>query len=195
MLKRPFSNTHWSLFPALVAIWGLLLGQLPCRESPYYLETTLATATGCIALWASHLRASPVLTWRGVIGIIGGAIYDLVLLILLSALLSTSILVSTYDCHAPRAKVLELILSTAPLRSEINGRIAQGKSLSGVGAELQIEVAGRTKWGVVTNDGSIIIASEDPLAVVVLQPKLVSGEVSWKCSGFPIQDIIPGSCP
>ena len=159
----------------------------PCNEPPHYFETILVTSTICISLWVSHLRAAPILNWRDGAKVIGGAIYDLVLFSLLWVVVGIpiAIFMPTYQCYTPRAKVSELILSASSIRAEIDKRVAQTQSLSGIGAGLHVELSRRTKGGFVTNDGVIIVASDDPPAVVIFQPTYFEGKVTWTCSGLP----------
>lgn len=172
----------------------MILAQ-PCNEPPYYFEIILVTVTVCIGLWLSHLRALPLLGWRGVMRVFTGALYDFVLFLFLFIAVSVpvAIVTPTYQCYTNRAKAGELILATASIRMEIEGRIDQRQSLESVGAGLHIKHEGRIKGGLITNDGVIVIAGDDPPAVVILQPTLIEGKVTWKCSGFP-QKYMPMSC-
>ena len=193
--KRPFSNAHWLLLAALIVVWELALWAQPCNEPPYYFEIVLVTVTVCISLWLSHLRVAPILTWRGGVKVITGAIYDLTLFFLLWVVVSMPIAVAmpTYQCYTNRAKVSELILSAYTMRSAIERRAAQTQSLNGVGAGLRVELGRRTKGGLVTNDEIIIVASDDPPAVAILQPSFIEGKITWSCLGFPTKHM-PGIC-
>jgi type IV pilus assembly protein PilA len=194
-LRRPFSNAHWFLLLSLVFAWELLLWFQPCKESPHYFEVTGATITVCIALWLNHLREAPANSWRSIASIVMGATYDLITFALLALLVALPIVLvmPEYDCYTPRTKVSELILSASNNRVEITNRLAVQKTLRNVGVGLQLDIGNRAKGGLITNDGTIIIASEDPPAVVILSPTLSEGTVTWKCMGFPLK-YMPISC-
>ena len=194
-LKRPFSNAHWLLLAALIVVWEVALWAQQCNEPPYYFEVILATSTICISLWVSHLRVAPLDSFGDGVKIIAGAIYDLILFVLLWVLigLPIAVVMPTYQCYTPRAKVSEVIVSAYSIREQIESRAMQAQSLNGAGVGLHVELNHRTKSEFVTNDGIIIVASDDPPAVVILQPAIVEGKIKWKCSGFPAT-IMPASC-
>lgn len=79
----------------------------------------------------------------------------------------------------------KLFVMAAPARAEIVQRAVQRQTIAGVGAGLIIPVSGRLKKGLITKNGTIIMASDDPPAVVVLEPNLSNQEMNWKCSGYP----------
>ena len=195
-LRRPFSNAHWTLLFGLTLAWELLLWLQPCKEPPYYIEVTAAALTVCIAFWLNHLRESPVSNLRSIASVIMGAGYDLIIFALLALVVAFPIVVvmPTYYCYSSRAKVSELVLSASNSRDEINNRFVVQKTLQNVGAGLQLHLNNRAKGGLITNDGTIVVAGEDPPAVVVLSPILHSdGTVTWKCMGFPAK-YMPFSC-
>lgn len=193
-LKRPFQNAHWLLAVVLVAAW-VFAGLVPCKEPPYYFETTLATGSIFLALWLSHLRAFSVSGWHRIVSVAGGALSDLFRLLLLSIVVAIPILITlpAYQCYTPRAKVAEVILAASTFRAEIDARFAQSKMLRDSGIGLVLKPSGRVKAGFVTNDGVIIAIGEDPPAVVLFQPVVTQGQISWRCQGFPTE-IMPRSC-
>jgi len=138
---------------------------------------------------------APVLNWRGGVRVIAGATYDLILFLLLWILvgLPVAVFMPTYQCYTSRAKVSELVLAAASARPAIAERIVKAQSVSGVGAGIHVELNRRAKAEVVTNEGTIIVASDDPPAVVIFRPALVDGAVTWKCSGLPAK-VMPVMC-
>jgi type IV pilus assembly protein PilA len=194
-LRRPFVCAHWSLLAVATAVWEFLLIGQPCRESPLYLETSFATITVCVALWVNHLRFTGIGGFRSVGNILAGAAYDLALLALwiIVVALPISLLTPTYQCYTNRAKVSELVLAGSVLRNEIGQRAMQNKTMSNSGAGIVVPIEGRTKGGVVTVDGTIVVAGDDPPAVIIFTPSLIDGKIEWKCRGFPAR-VVPMSC-
>jgi len=186
---------RWPLIVALVASWLVLLFAQDCRETPLYPEVVLATATICITFWANHVRSDPTTGLRSVGRIIGFAIYDLISLAGLVFVLAIplAIVIPHYDCYTPRAKVSEVILAASPIRNEINERFTHNRTLRDVGVGLQVTPSKRVAGGFVTTDGIIVLMSEDPPAVVVIQPQSVEGQITWKCRGSPLK-IMPTLC-
>ena len=193
-ISRPLRNAHWSLPLVLVAAWAVWM--LPtCGDPPLYPGGALATATVMLVLWLSHLRNTPLVGWRKWINFAGGAAYDLSMLIvwLFFVMIPIAIIMSTYQCSMPRMRVAEMLVSAGEIRHEINDRIKSGQSLKDAAAGITITPSGRVKWGTVTSDGMIILMSDDPAAVVVLEPSLSGSELKWTCSGFP-NAFMPTAC-
>lgn len=198
---RPFANLHWFLLLLLVLPWvGCILGAVcePVESLPCF--PVLVTFTVCSALWDRYLRALPVKSWRGIAGIIGGAIYDYVVLNLCVIIIAGIFPVAAYSCIAKNAKVSELIGFAVgdPAHEEIARRIGQRHSVSGTGAGLHLytDPTFRINDGLVTDDGIIVIVGKEPKepdAVVILEPRLGDGGVEWKCSGLPTT-FMPSSC-
>jgi hypothetical protein len=137
-----------------------------------------------VALWVNHLRVGSVQSFYNVINVLAGALYDLLVFFLILLILVLPMM-STTDCYTPRAKVTELLRAANNVHEDINKRISQHQSITAAGVGLQIELSGRVKEGFVSSDGVIVVAGEDPPAVVIFQPTFANGEVTWKCSGFP----------
>ncbi len=193
-LSRPFQGAHWLLPVILVVAW-VFVSVTPCKEPPYYFEASLVTASIFLSLWVSHLRASSEPDWRRIVSVAGGALYDLLTIFILSifVVLAITIVSPIYDCYTPRAKVTEMILTASALRGDIDAHFVQNKTLRDSGLGLVVHPSGRTKAGLVTNDGTIIAIGEDPPAVVLLQPTVIQGQISWRCQGFPAK-IMPNVC-
>ncbi len=194
-IQRPFSSAHWSLLVALVVAWCFLLFGAPCRTSPRYWEVALFTLTVCIALWTSHVRPRSTSGWRKVGGIVLRAGCDLLLLVVLvvACCLPLAMLTPTYDCMTPKRRASVLILSASSARVQIAERVAQSHTLRGAGAGVSVAIGEGAKAATVTEDGVIVVAGDDPVAVAIFQPSLVDGKISWSCKGFP-SSLMPSSC-
>jgi len=192
---RPFSGTHPSLLVVLVLMWEAVACIQPCRSGPYYFEIVVLTVTVCIALWASHIAhvsdRNPT-DWGKVVG---RALYDLFALGVVVMLTGIPWLVSlpTYSCDDARHRASEVLLSAAVLKDLVASRaIAQG-TIAGSGAGLTFPPSGRTKSRMVTDNGIIIAAGDDPAVVFILTPSLTASEVKWKCVGYPAM-VVPPFC-
>lgn len=155
----------------------------------------MISLTVCLAAWVAHLRVHPVNGWRSVALVVGGALYDLILLFLTIIIITIPIFIflPTYQCYTSRHKISELIVAASSNRDEIVERFTTQKTLSNIGSSLEIKTGGRVKSGVVTPDGVVILASEDPPAVVLLIPSIAESGLKWKCIGFPSK-FMPQSC-
>jgi hypothetical protein len=183
--RRPFAAAHVSLFVVLVLVWFVIYLRQTCKTNPSYFEVALLTATIFITFWCNHLRVVPVTSWSGVINVFIGATYDLLVLIILTAI-PIAFLVPTVMCGGgSRTKVIELILPAFSIKETITERINSSKSLDGVGVGLALEPDNKLKKWFITNDGVIIVATDAPPAVVILQPEIIKGKAEWKCEGFP----------
>jgi type IV pilus assembly protein PilA len=178
-----------------VALWEFVLLGQQCKEGPYYFEGALATSTIFIALWTNHLRAAPLQNARSVARIVGGTLFDLLsfALLLIVIAIPFTFFLPTYQCYTSRARVLEAIVIASSLKTEITQRALAKKSLVNVGVGMQMAPAGRVKGGMVTREGVIIVVIEEPVAVVVLAPKMEGEEVKWECHGFPAKHM-PAAC-
>lgn len=193
--NRPFRNAHWTLLALLVALWEFLLFGQPCHEGPRYFGVALATSTGVLALWVSHIRTGPVLGWRKAIKIFFGAFYDLALLLILLIVVAVplALVTPTYQCYTARAKILEMLVYASTLREEVEQQVQRQQSLVNAGTGLKVQKLGHITGGLVTKDGMVITVSDDPAAVVTLTPSMDNGVISWKCVGYPTKHM-PMSC-
>lgn len=192
---RPFANAHWSLPVVLVVAWCLSLFETSCRPSPRYPDVVLATATVCIALWASHVRPRASSGWRRLGAIVLGAAGDLVrlLVIVVACGMVLAMLTPTYDCMTSKARAATLILSASEARTQIADHAARNHTLRGAGEGVAVVAADGAKWATVTEDGVIVVAGDDPAAVVVFQPVLANGQTTWTCKGLP-SNLMPSTC-
>lgn len=194
-IPRPFRNAHWALFAALVAMWVLAWWDVLCKETPYYFELGLVVTTILVSLWVSHLRHIPVTAWRGILSVLAGSAYDLVMFAgwLLLVSVPLAIFTPAYPCYLQRARLTEVLSRGMELKHEISERLAAGKSLSEAVDAMTVTPSGRVKWGRVTSDGLILLASDDPIVVVIIEPSVSGNEVRWKCRGFPVSSM-PKMC-
>jgi type IV pilus assembly protein PilA len=192
---RPFSNAHWTLMVALLALWEFaILGQ-PCKEGPYYFEVSLLAGTMCIAFWIADLRKGVLVGWRRIPRVLTLVLYDLCafLLILVLVTLPIAVICPAYQCYTPRVKVSEIVLYGSSFRQAITERAEKQHSLKDTGRGLTVNPRGRVSGGYVSPNGIIVVTSDDPPAIVVLQPSMENTSVKWTCTGFPLK-WMPGSC-
>ena len=187
--RRPFSGAHWALPVLLLILWTLLFYSRQCAEGPNYSVVILTTITCCIAFWTNHLRVGHIDGIGKLASLVGSALYDLFLFLLLAIalLFATSVFMPTVNCNRSKANVYQLFGYADSVRSEINQRFVQQNTLNGIGVGLHIDFTEHLEndIGIVTNDGTIIVASEDPSVTIVLQPVIGNKELTWKCLGYP----------
>lgn len=194
-VQRPFANAHWSLPVALIVAWCFVLLGAQCRTSPRYPEVALSTLTVCIALWASHIASRANRGW-GMLWMIllrAGIDLSLLLLLIIGCSIPLVMLMPTYECRSPKSRTAVLILSASSAREQIAERAARSHTLQGVGTGVSVATGEGAKAATVTDDGLIVLAGDDPAAVVIFRPILTNGVVSWTCQGLPA-DLMPSSC-
>ncbi|WP_342617103.1 hypothetical protein [Rhodoferax sp. GW822-FHT02A01] len=180
----------------LIGLWLALLFSIGiggCSTEPRYWSTAYLAITVCIVLWVNHLAIAPVQRARDVLRLVGFAIYDLFSLSVLVVLASIPFSVLQTECYTPRNKVAELMLSGSSYRTQMDERFESQKTLENIGKGIQVELTQRVRSGMVTSDGTIVLASEDPVAVVFLTPHVEQGKLIWKCSGLP-KSVLPMPC-
>jgi hypothetical protein len=192
--KRPFANAHWSLLVGLIIAFDVGMLGSACSQT-HVLEVALCTFTLCVALWCNHLRLAPIRTWKLFSLVVLGALRDLVLFALLWVVcaIPLMVLIAPYSCYGGRALVGELLGAADPLKRQIAERIEESQTVKGSGAGLSMRVAGAMQAVVITDDGVIILAELNAQAIVVLEPRLVDGAVSWQCTGYPARNV-PAQC-
>lgn len=188
---RPMASAPVALFVGIVLIWvGMAFGPglWSCEAQPsVHGITVLATATICVVFWVNHLRYAPIKRMGDIGRIFGGATYDLVLLVLAFTMIVIPLAVLTpiHECMTDRQKVSVLLANSLNLKQAITERIQATHTLSHAGSGLTITPNNHISDGLVTADGTIVIASNDPPAVIILTPALHGTEVRWQCQGFP----------
>lgn len=194
VFRRPLKQFNRKSIALLVVLWVMvLLSNDGCPPTPAYLATACIAATVCVVLWANHIAMAPVNRARDALRLLAIALYDLFSLFALVILAFIPFSLFQHECYTSRAKVSELILATANYRSQIGDRFESQKTLSNIGTGLQIELSKRVRSGTVTPDGTIVLASDDPPAVVLVSPQIESGKLIWKCSGVP-RSLMPKPC-
>lgn len=192
---RPFSNVHWIFFAVMVATWEWLLFGMQCVDTLQHAHLVAATATVVLTLWASHLRYLDIPSWRRAVYTISRAISDVALLFVavLVVAIPLTFVIPHYHCHTSRSKAVELVLHASAFRSQIEERAQKTKSLAGSGKGLEIKPDGRLKSGTITEDGVIVVAGDDPPAVIMFVPTMTKDGVKWQCIGQPAKHL-PRMC-
>lgn len=195
-LRAPLKAFRWPLKLILIAPWVILnFLANTCERQPSYYGIALLTATVCVVLWTNHLAIAPVGRFRDAVRLIGISLYDFFALVITSIFVSIPIWIFTpvYQCYTPRAKAAEVVLAASSYRSAISDRFEQTHSLRDIGNGIAVVPAGRVKKGLVTSDGVVVVASDDPSVVVFMTPEILDGKLNWRCSGWP-QKIMPMMC-
>ena len=194
-LRRPLSNAHWSLSLALVAAWCLFAFGRSCGSPAREGALALFASTVLIVSWASHLRAQALTGWRKLAEVAAGAACDLLLLLIatVACLIPLALVTSTEDCMTPRARAGILVLSASSARVQVEARAAQNGTLKGAGIGIAVDATQGARFSLVSDDGVIVVAGDDPAAVVMFRPVLVGSQVTWNCKGFPVR-LMPPAC-
>lgn len=196
--RRPFVGAHWALPVLLLSLWVLLFFSRQCDvEGARYPEVILATITTCIAFWTNHIRVGHIYGISKIATLVSSALYDLFLFLLLivTSVIAVSIVMPTVNCNRSKANIYQLFGHADHVRAEINKRFVQQNTLNEIGVGLNLGFPERRAKdiGIVTSDGTIIMASQDPPATIVLQPVTGGKELTWKCLGFPTK-YVSSSC-
>ncbi len=123
---------------------------------------------------------------------------DLLVLFLLVILFS--IPAPHVDCGAPsKIWVYKMLSVTDSVRATVRARVLQKRSVSGAGAGLdaglaQARESGVISYGLVTEEGTIIVATDSPRAALILKPRFAGDTVTWGCTGIP-SEFQPQRCP
>lgn len=189
--RPPLNSFNRLTILAAVVSFVILFAGAGCSDSPQYGGAIFLTAMVCITLWANHLAMAPLSKAVDFIALVGYALYDLFALSML--FIVVSIPFPHYSCYTSRAKVSELLVASSESRTAMSERYARSKSLHDLGKGLVIDKSKRVKEAEVASDGLIILASDDPPAIVFISPMAVDGQLTWKCRGLPNKHM-PASC-
>lgn len=189
--RQPLKSFNRLTILAAVVGFVILFAGAGCSDTPQYAGAIFLTALVCITLWTNHLAMAPLSKAVDFITLIGYSLYDLFALSVLFILVSIPF--PHYSCYTSRAKVSELLVAASESRTTMSERYAQSKSIHDIGKGLVIEKSKRVKEAQVTLDGMIILASDDPPAIVLITPLVVDGQLTWKCSGLPSKHM-PALC-
>ena len=200
IFSSPFQNARW-VFWLIVTLWLFLATIQFCREDARYLEVIVATLTICAVVWSNHVKvvrlsieSGPSALWLVISGFFGDFI--VLLLTIFVCALPIFVALPTYSCGGGRANISEIVLYAAQLRSEIDERAANVKTLSDIGHGMTVPPFEKLRDGFITQDGVIILLSNDPVAAIVMTPKIndrITGKVEWTCRGMPIK-LMPAMC-
>lgn len=110
----------------------------------------------------------------------------------------TAVAVSSYGDYIARARLGDTMAALEPLRVEIAEIITKQGSVGNVGASLKSKIAQQPDMGTdyikVAADGTIVFRMARYGQVVVLEPSLRTGAVSWRCIGSKPEKDIPSNC-
>lgn len=190
-----------TVFWLQIAIWeSLIFASMDnCDESGRLLSISLSllSITVCITLWLNHVAAirAGMAGWRLGRAIVKGFLFDLIALFARCFLIAipVALVAPQYQCYTPRAKVSELILYASGFKQQIADRTLQRGTTAGSGAGLKVAHSGRALGGLVTDSGVIIVAGDDPPAVLIMAPRIEGGRVMWQCRVYP-DKVAPASC-
>lgn len=190
-VRPPLKSFNRLMILGAVTVFVALFSASGCSDSPQYASTIFLTALVCITLWVNHLAMGPLTKAIDYVTLVGYALYDLFALSVLFVLVSIPF--PHYSCYTSRAKVSELIVAASESRAVMTERYAQNRSLFDIGKGVSVEKSKRVKEAQVTSNGDIILASDDPPAIVLISPSVVEGQLTWKCRGTPNKHM-PASC-
>ena len=184
---RPMANAHWALPIGILAFWLVDLVAIPCRSTPHYLEAALASACVVCTFWAADLRRGPIGGWRRITKVVVLSIQDILRFVALWLLLGFPIVIfmPAYDCYSERSYVSEALSHADSIQTAITTRAVASGTLKNSGAGLNVALGSLDGIGIVSSDGTILIALIKPNAVVTITPQLSNGAVKWQCKGRP----------
>jgi hypothetical protein len=105
------------------------------------------------------------------------------------AALVTVVAMASYADYSERASLGETMTSVAPLRNQVAESLANQPGLP-IRATTEIPNVDYLK---VTNDGTIVFRSAKHGQMIVFEPSVKGGAVSWRCIGSPGKTI-PADC-
>jgi type IV pilus assembly protein PilA len=192
---RPFEGARWAKW-----VLGALGGCALALPLPVAIRTAFASAVVAILImasfWEAHARtlmpgpsSHPALRFM----------LNVFSLCLWSVAFAIPLLFGTpaggFPDYTPRAHISESILAASSTRTEISERYQSSQTLRGVGHGLSVPFGPRVASANVSEDGVIIIASNDPPAVITLTPSedKKEGKLRWVCLGKP-EKLMPASC-
>ena len=114
----------------------------------------------------------------------------------LVAALLTAIAVPSYGDFSARANLSETMLTIQPLQEQIGEIVTKQRGIANIAAALKLpaDAARRTNYLKVTPDGTIIFRNARFGQVIVLEPSVNAGMVTWRCIGSRPDRDIPSLC-
>ena len=111
--------------------------------------------------------------------------------------LTSFIVLPMYADYTERARVSDLLAEMGELKGEIAAAAIRSGSTAGVGQLISSQLKSNLKrFGAVVRifqDGTIVAITTDQGSLVMLEPTLSEGEVTWSCLGGPKKDM-PTQC-
>ena len=192
---RPLAGAHWSLLALLMLAGVVSVFSVSCARAPHYFAAVVLAVAVCLVLWCNHLAKAPLRSGKAIAMFAARSTYDILALLVLFVVVCVPLaaMLPAGGCYTDRARAAEILLAASSLRAEIAAKAMEAGSVRGAGRGLVLAPPGRVRVGVVTDDGVIVLAAEDPAVVFMLSPALADGKVSWVCKGFP-ERLVPLTC-
>lgn len=110
----------------------------------------------------------------------------------ITVLLAVAIVVPLYSDYRSRAQASEMLAIAQPLQRAVEAHAVASRTLQGAGAGIKMAPAffdSTVLW-----DGTIVLRNRNSFGqVIVLQPTLKEGSVTWQCAGGSARDV-PTHC-
>jgi Tfp pilus assembly major pilin PilA len=103
-----------------------------------------------------------------------------------------AVAIASYGDYAARASLAETMTSVVALRTQIAEGLVTRSGLP-IKVTTEIQAFPNVDYLKVTNDGAIVFRSAKHGQVIVLEPSIAGGAVSWRCIGAPAKDV-PADC-
>lgn len=172
--REPAGPARWGFYLLLAAIpvVVLALGFWTNREG--FRRWTQAQRTS-----AGGLLALEALGWVGLWFVVG--------------FFGLRLFAPPYGDYTTRAKVSEMLLSLSAVRSEVTQRAERAGSLAGTGKGIAPSPSKWNSFSFVGSDGTALAYNAGFGVLVLIQPSIEAGRISWVCEGYPEREI-PSSC-
>ena len=108
----------------------------------------------------------------------------------IAVLLAVAIVAPLYTDYRSRAEASDMLVIAEPLQRAVEAHAAASHTLQGSGAG--VKMAPAFFYATVLWDGTIVLRNPNSFGqVIVLQPTLKAGSVTWQCAGGPARDVPP----
>jgi hypothetical protein len=147
-------------------------------------------------MWANHIRVLQLPPALKLYEIVAGSLYDLGALFLATLLiwLPITLWVGVVDCYSDRMRTAEAAILGNSVKEPIEANAARLGTLEGSGLGVEFAPRGKfTNGGYVSRNGTIVVTTGDPIAILIFQPRMEKGSVTWSCSGYPSK-VLPAAC-
>jgi len=106
--------------------------------------------------------------------------------------LIAAIAIPSYGDFASRASLAETINAAAPLRAKIAEALARDpRSVPGLASSATQEPLAGSNYLRVAADGTIVFRSAKHGQLMLFEPEVRQGVVTWKCIGSPPKEVPP----